>query len=176
MTRSEKALALISSVIILLLLAFVSLIVLQFVDTSTEREISGPVTIGPKWQELRPAKALKVRRRAQTVLLYPADANSIKGNDISATEWGLRLPDSTVVKPELIAVDEDGNTFPLKHPSFQERKNARGEHVWVMGLSGDRNQKTDSNLPPDRTYPLIRIRSDKPLKLSKVSWYCWSPL
>jgi hypothetical protein len=172
MTRSEKALALSSSVVILVLLAFLALLVLQLVDTSTEREISGPVTIGPEWQELRPAKSLKVQRRAQTVLLYPVDAKqSIERNFPQGSEWGLLLPDGTVVKPQLVAIDEYGNAFPLDSPSFQQRTNAAGEAIWAMGLAGGQH-----NLPSDRTYPLIRIRSDKPLRLSKVSWYCWSPM
>lgn len=71
---------------------------------------------------------------------------------------------NTVVSPEIQLVDEHGNIFALTdgakypHPSVYEKR---------MSYSVARD-----NLPQDRVYTKVRIRSDKPLRSSGIFWHC----
>src|SRR6266542_4217427 len=70
-----------------------------------EQEVTGPVTITQEWQEITPPKSLRADRQIQYVMLNvggPFEPNN-KG------AWGLRLPDGSVVIPEVQLVDEGQN-------------------------------------------------------------------
>lgn len=150
---------------ILLLLGLVCLIplIILGVSMSTElyryfnpyldQDIGGPVTISSEWLEIVPKKPLRVERQIQYMILDVTDSF-----EPDYDQWSLRLQDGSIVKPEVQLVDEDGNTYNLTSPAL-DRKG--------IGLR-------NSELPRDRAYRAVRIRSNKPIKLSRIYWHCYN--
>lgn len=119
-----------------------------------EQEVAGPVTITQEWQEITPPKALRADRQLQYVILTiggPFEPNNKGG-------WGLRLPDGSVVIPEVQLVDQGGPIVDLKSVTWDKTG---------MGFGAE-------NLPKDRVYRAVRIRANKPIKVSRVYWRCWN--
>src|SRR5258705_194650 len=75
--------------------------------------------------------------------------------------WGVRLPDGSISTPEVQLVDEYGNTFNLDQPSMFSPTS----HFTQRGFSL-------RDLPQDRVYRAVRIRSDKPIQYSRIMWRC----
>ena len=120
-----------------------------------EQEVAGPVTITQEWKEITPPRALRAARQIEYVILNiaePFEPNN-KG------DWGLRLPDGSVVIPQVQLVDQEGNIFDLKSVALDETG---------MGFSAE------NNLPKDRVYRAVRIRANKSIKLSRIYWRCWN--
>lgn len=121
-----------------------------------DREISGPVTIGPDWLEITPQEPLKPEREVNAV------------NLIFATEYkpdyqanGLRLSDGALVVPEVQLIDQAGKTYVLGIESM----GAKG-----MGFASFNPASHLENLPKDKIYPTVRIRCSKPIECSKIVW------
>ena len=75
----------------------------------------------------------------------------------------MQLGSGEMVKPEIQLLDREGNVFTAsvaRYPVPSRYEN---------GISGQ-----ISNLPRDRTYTKLRIRSDNPVRLSRVVWHCWN--
>lgn len=79
--------------------------------------------------------------------------------------WGLRLPDGTVVRPEVQLVDQYGGVYQL----------TVGE-LGQTGISFNFRDPVSHEeiLPTDRTYQAVRIRSSTPIKFSGVVWRCYN--
>jgi hypothetical protein len=139
-----------------------------------ERQISGPVLIGPEWLDIRLDKPLRVSRRTQTVLLYVSDKHE-SYDELDAPDErrsAMRFPDGSVVRPEVQVVDEYGNVFRLNAVSFLGKDRTSGQLNAGLGFSTQYNLAIDSDFPSDRVYPLVRVRSDKPIHVSSIVWYC----
>jgi hypothetical protein len=118
-----------------------------------DREIAGPTTISSEWLEIMPEQPLRVERQIQYLTLDVADPfEPVYDN------WSLRLNDGSVVRPEVQLVDEHGSVYNLTSPALDNKGIAFG----------------NSDLPSDRVYPVVRIRSDKPIKLSRIYWHCYN--
>ncbi|HKQ54028.1 MAG TPA: hypothetical protein VJT74_16750 [Pyrinomonadaceae bacterium] len=73
----------------------------------------------------------------------------------------VRLKDGTIVKPEVQLVDQYGNVFDAG--------------VQMAASPSDNNGSITGyvpRLPRDRLYTKVRVRSDKPLKVSRIFWRC----
>jgi len=75
----------------------------------------------------------------------------------------LRFPDGSLGMPEVQLVDRQGNIFPL-HFLMVHHRDRTGSNV--MGGAGFGSPE----LPTDRSYGKVRVRSDKPIKCSKIIW------
>jgi hypothetical protein len=114
-------------------------------------EIKGEVTLSPEWLEIKPNKPLKPTREFQQVVLGLAEPYV---GDFGAK--GVRLPDGSVVTPQVQLVDENGNIFDLKYGGFRGRMN-----IYFSNFE---------QLPKDRNYRTVRIRSEKPIHCNKIFW------
>lgn len=126
-------------------------------------KISGPVTIGDEWLELNPTPYLKADKTFQWVLLELKPPlkddfhNEGKGPNSGK---GILMPDGEVINPEIELIDEYGNAFNLIY------RGASGGPVYGYIKPKD--------LPRDREYKTIRIRSSRPIKCKAIYWYCES--
>ena len=126
--------------------------------TLTDRDIAGSTAITPQWWEIKPTPLLKTSGKTSLVILelegdYTPDFQSQM----------LRFPDGTLGMPEVQLVDEHGSVFPL-HFLMVHHKDRSGSPV--MGGAGF----GAPDLPTDRSYGEVRVRSDKPMKCSSVIW------
>ena len=69
---------------------------------------------------------------------------------------GIETPDGRIVNPEIFLVDEDGNEY-----SFL-RSGAGGEDTSRYKYSG--------NLPRDKVFKKVRLRSDVPISVKQILW------
>ena len=126
--------------------------------TLTDRDIAGSTAITSQWLEIKPTPLLKPSGRTSLVILelegdYTPDFQSQM----------LRFPDGALCMPDVQLVDEQGNVFPL-HFLMVHHRDRTGSNV--MGGAGFGTP----DLPADRSYSEVRVRSDKPMKCSKVIW------
>lgn len=117
------------------------------------RTIKGETTLTPEWTEITVETPLKPERDVQAVLLYLEDPyiGEFEGK-------GVRLPDGSLVKPEVQLVDVVGNTYTLKYYGFFGRK------LIIYTL---RDQLAG------RDYRAVRVRSDKPIRCKEIIWRCY---
>lgn len=118
-----------------------------------DQEISGPTTISSEWREIVPRQPIRVERQIQYMTLDVADPF-----EPVYDKWSLRLGDGSVVKPEVQLVDENGNVYNLTSPALDNK-----------GIAF-----RNSDLPKDRVYRSVRIRSDKPIRLTRIYWRCYN--
>ena len=124
----------------------------------TDRDIAGATTITSEWLELKPDPALTFSGKTPLVILklegdYAPDFSSQK----------LRYPDGTLDAPDVQLIDEQGSVFPL-HLLMAQHRDRSGSNA--MGGAGFGNL----DLPRDRTFSKLRIRSEKPMKCYKLIW------
>ena len=125
----------------------------RFFNPYLDREIAGPTTISSEWLEIVPKEPLRTERQIQYLILDVADSF-----EPVYESWLLRMKDGSLVQPRVQLIDESGNSYDLTSPALDEK-----------GI-GFKN----ADLPRDRTYPRVRIRSDKPIHLSRIYWRCYN--
>ena len=126
--------------------------------TPTDRDIAGATAITSQWLEITPAPALKPSGKTSFVIL------ELEGNYTPDFQGQmLRFPDGSRGMPEVQLVDQQGQVFPL-HFLMVHHRDRTGSNV--MGGAGF----GAPDLPTDRSYGKVRVRSDKPMKCSKIIW------
>jgi len=126
--------------------------------TLTDRDIAGSTAITSQWLEIKPTPLLKPSDKTSLVILelegdYTPDFQSQM----------LRFPDGALGMPDVQLVDEQGNVFPLQFLMVHHRDRTGSN---VMGGAGF----GVPDLPAGRSYAKVRVRSDKPMKCSRVIW------
>jgi len=126
-------------------------------------KLSDDFTASDQWVEFRPQSSLKADKTFQWVLLdlqapfrddiYSEGTGPLQGK-------GILMPDGQVINPDVELIDQYGNSFNLIY------KGARGGPIYGY-LRPDQ-------LPKDREYVAIRIRSPRPFKCKAIYWYCES--
>jgi len=124
-------------------------------------EIKGPTTLSNDWQEIVPQKPLRPERLVQQVVIY-VEKPVTKDRD----SWELVMPDGSRVTPEVQLIDDHGNVYDLLVPSAATYPNST--EAFQRGF-GNRD------LPRDRVYPRVRIRSAMPVPVLKIVWRCYDP-
>ena len=82
-----------------------------------------------------------------------------RASDADDHGWGLLMPDGSIVKLQVEIVADDGSTFELNDPSF------------FLSDSGDTLAKfSKHDLPRERKYLKVRIRSDQPINCKRIFW------
>ena len=129
-------------------------------------QLSGPLTIGNEWIELRPSALLKAEKDFQLVVLDlepPFKYDLLKEGQGANKGQGILLPEGEVINPEIQVIDQDGDTFNL---------------IW-SGATGAAPSPTydlpyPNKLPQDREYKAVKIRSPRPIKVKAIYWFCES--
>ena len=154
----HKALPAIVALCVVLVVALLLYRRMGPLPTLTDRDIAGPTAITSQWLEIGPTPALKPSGKTSFVIL------ELEGDytpDFQAQL--LRLPDGSLGMPEVQLVDQQGNVFPL-HFLMVHHRDRTGSNV--MGGAGFGSP----DLPTDRSYAKVRVRSDKPMQCSKMIW------
>jgi hypothetical protein len=73
---------------------------------------------------------------------------------------GIRIPTGEVVNPEIKLVDEDGKEYLLAYGGSRSSA-PRNEYA---------NYRYEVDLPVDKKYEKVLIRSDIPIKTQKIIW------
>ena len=141
---------------------FISMEIFRTVNPYLDREVSGPLTITSEWKEIVPEAPLRAERQAQYLSI-----ETTKSFDPDYKLWGIRLPDGSVFVPEVQLIDQDGNIHNLKSSSFELADRNRTDIISGIGFSA-------KDLPKDRHYKMVRIRSEKPLSISRITWRCYN--
>jgi hypothetical protein len=120
------------------------------------REISGDVTISDEWVTLSPGEALRAEKKFDWVLLKLdppfKNAEPAMGN-------GILTPDGEIINPEIQLTDQYGKTFNFVY------RGARGGDSPIYGYP------YPYELPRDREYKSVRIRSPRPIRCKAIYWY-----
>jgi hypothetical protein len=142
-----------------------------------ERQVCGEMTVGNEWVEIKPQPPLKASKRTQDLNLYVADKHTAYWNKDDSTDDSdaMLSPDGSLIKPEVQLMDEYGTVYKLHSVSFFGTEPGGTGLDGGMGFSKDFDQYLDSNFPQDRAYTTIRIRSAKPIHISKIVWECRTP-
>lgn len=148
------------AIIGLALAVFISIKVYRVFNPNLDREISGAVTITAEWLEIRPEDPLRPEREIHQVVLDVEKPVTAQTNS-----WGLVLPDGSVVTPEVQLIDESSNVYSLTEPSFNTNSSTG---LTLRGFSL-------RNLPKDRLYTKVRVRSSKPIRVSRILWRSYNP-
>jgi hypothetical protein len=126
-------------------------------------KLSGPVSVSSEWVEFRPQSPLKAEKTFQNVVLElepPFKYDLMREGNVPDAGKGILMPGGEVVNPEIEVIDQYGNTFSL---------------IW-SGATGAAPSPTYSlpypnELPRDRVYTAVRLRSPKPIKCQAVYWF-----
>ena len=154
----QKGLLAIVALCVILVVAFVLYRRMGPLPTLSDRDIVGSTAITTQWLDIKAAPELKPAGKSSLVIL------ELEGDytpDFQAQM--LRFPDGALGMPEVQLVDEQGNVFPL-HFLMVHHRDRTGSNA--MGGAGFGSP----NLPTDRGYSKVRVRSDKPMKCSKIIW------
>ncbi len=123
------------------------------VRSQSDREISGELVLSPEWVEITPDKPLSFPKRSQGMILDVAEP---LGQDNQ--NWArVRLADGTLIRPELQLVERDGSVTDVEL--------LRGHGNDVGGFV--------RRLPEGRVYTKVRVRCDRPLRVSRIIWHSW---
>lgn len=159
-------LGLIGTVLILIFGLTFSFFVIQKIyrvyNPYLEYEISGPMTVSEEWTEISFTKLLSPQRSENEISLDLENTYSPSRN-----EEGLISSDGSIVSPEIQLVDQEGNIFELN------KVIGLGPQGFSKGMIDPKTWQ--DTLPKDRSYKAIRIRSDKPLKVTRIFWRSYDP-
>jgi hypothetical protein len=129
---------------------------------SYEIKISGPVTIGEEWLELHPASPLKAEKTYQYVYLdlEPPLRDDLYNDGKEPNKGkGILMPDGDVINPKIEVIDQYGNAFDFVYAGS-------------IGFKPTYKVPSPNELPRDREYKTVRIRSPRPIKVKAIFWFC----
>ena len=135
----------------------------RFINPYLDREIAGTVTISNEWLEIKPKEPLNPERKVQYI--YVLTPQPFQPDNRS---WGIRFPDGSVVVPEVQLIDQYGKLYNLKASAFSLKDRTRADVISGIGFH-------TQDLPQDRVYTTVRLRSDKPVEVSRIIWRCYDP-
>jgi hypothetical protein len=121
-----------------------------------ERDIYGAVTLPVEWMEITPVEPLRPEREINSI-----DLTFATKYELNSQSNGYRFPDGEVVLPEVQLVDQEGKVYPLGIAAI----GAGG-----VDFSSFNPVSHLNNLPRDKVFTTVRIRSRKPFQCSKITW------
>jgi hypothetical protein len=127
-----------------------------------DKEIYGAVTLTDQWLEINLKEPIKPEREITEVVIRFADETNYI---VVLKEEKLRLPDGSPVFLEGQIFDKDGAAYELKLAGYN--------HSLV--LLGSRDANHNSNMPKDKFYTKVRLKSTKPLKCRQIAWRNYNP-
>lgn len=137
-----------------LFILFGSVVAYIFYDASAiNQTVATDVSITSEWIELASDSSIKPEKQVQEVV-FVIDGYK---TDFRDNSFQIKLPNGTVVNPEVQIFDENGNAYELMHSGF-----TNNDITFTP--------KTNGGFLKDRNYSKLRIRSDKPFQVSRIIW------
>ena len=155
----ETTLFVIAGICGLSLLVVFGGLIYAIVSSNSEQIVSGPVTLSSEWTEFIPRKPLRPEKQWHNIVLDVDPTEGLVEDNLH--DEHMQLANGVNLKPEIQLVDSQGNVFAMQvsRSAVPSRYN--------NGLIG-----YVSNLPEDRVYTKVRVRSNAPVRLSKIVWHC----
>ena len=149
----------ISAILILIAIAvliWVGMVVWRifFHETLKNVVLARDFEITSEWKEIGTRNDLKVEKKYHYISLQiepPLKA--------AKTKWGIIVPGGEIVTPEIRIIDIEGKEYSLAITG-----NSGG------GPSEIIDYEYEGNLPIDKTYQKVRLRSDYPMTVKAVFW------
>lgn len=158
MKRSLKTVWAVPIVVVCLLAvgfsAFSIVRIYRWFNPYLDQPLAGPTTITAEWLEITPKSPLRISRQRHLLSL-----DLDKSIRTGTRDAGLKLPDDSIVRPQVELISDDGKTYELNKPSLFDSK-TRGTLAYF----------TSYDLTDDKTYVKVRIRSDKPFRCNRIFW------
>ncbi|MEO5858063.1 MAG: hypothetical protein ABIR33_03850 [Pyrinomonadaceae bacterium] len=159
MTTKNKVivcLGVVSGTISLLIFGYFALIVYINWPASP---IAENIHVTSEWTDITVDPALKAKHRSQSLNLRIADFDMGSSPNVSE----IKLPDGTIVRPEIEIYDEAGQRLAMRHSGF-------GRKYFDAVVF-----RPVESLAPARRYSKIRIRSDVPFTCQGIYWIDYDP-
>ena len=160
----------IASVAVALAIIVTALYVMSLVRgvAYVDHVVAENVPVSGAWLEITPPHPLKTTGRAQYLSVGVKGAapppKRIGGLDPHGENRDrVELLDGTSATPEIQLVDESGQAYDLR----AEMDDYAGKGFALRADAGALPSST-----PARAFTVVRIRSDKPILISKVTWHC----
>lgn len=120
----------------------------------SDQKVSGELVLSPEWVEITPDEPLSFPKRSQGIIIEVVEP--LAQDDLKLER--IRLTDGTRIRPELQLVERDGRVANVE--LLRGHSNNVGGHV--------------GRLPGGRVYTKVRVRCDRPLRVSKIIWHSWN--
>ena len=154
----EVALFAFAGICLVGLLLFGTRLVYEIATTDSEEIVSGPVTLTPQWTEFVPGKPLRQAKQFQEIVLDVEASEGLVEDNLHGER--IQLANGVLLHPQIQIIDSQGNVFDAgvsRYPVPSLYKN---------GISGQ-----FSRLPGDGMIAKVRVRSDSPVRLSRIVWH-----
>jgi hypothetical protein len=157
-TALEVAFIAVSWICGIILLLLIGSCAMWLATVHSDQKVSGEITVSSEWVVITPEERMEPRKQYQSLVLDVADP--LLKDNLHLED--IRFADGSAVHPEAQIVDEYGKVYDLR----MERAPTPSRHE---------NSVVDfGSLPDDRAYTQVRLRSDRPLRLSGVLWHCYN--
>jgi|SRR5215217_57428 len=143
----------------LLMLLFVGGLIFRIATSDSEVIVSGPVTLSTQWTEFVPQSPLQTQKQTQDIVLDVDPSEKLVEDNVNLDR--MQLSSGIILHPQIQLVDAQGNVFNAEVSRYPVPSR------YNNGLSG---YVTD--LPTDRAFTQIRVRSNHALRLSRIVWHC----
>jgi hypothetical protein len=142
----------IAGLVMLVFLAYTGVVI--YINWPGDHLLARNLRVSQEWIEITVSPPLSPRYRSQSIKLkldnFSWDSNS--------NSFAIRLPDGSVITPEIEIYDEDGNKFELQHSGFSSK------YYDAVVF------RPPAKLPTDRKYTRLRIRSAVAFACDEISW------
>jgi hypothetical protein len=155
----EVTLFVVAGVCGLALLVFVGDLIYAIASSDSEQIVSGPTTLSAQWTEFAPRKPLRPSKQTQEIVLDVEPSEGLVEDNLHPER--MQLSNGVFLHPQIQLVDSQGNLFNAEVSRYPVPS------LYKNGLSG-----YVSDLPKDRTFTKVRVRSDSPVRLSRIVWHC----
>ena len=141
------------------ILLFATGLLYEIATTDSEQIVSGPVTLTPQWMEFVPSKPLREAKQDQEIVLDVEASEGLVEDNLHDDR--IELANGVLLHPQIQIIDSAGNVFDAKVFRYPVPS------LYKEGIAGQ-----FSRLPPDGTITKVRVRSDVPVRLSRIVWHC----
>ena len=157
--KREVSLFIVAGVGALALLVFVGGLIYWFATSDSEQIVSGPVSLSSQWTEFVPQKPLRPLKQSQEIVLDVDPSEGLVEDNLHLER--IQLSNGSLLLPQIQLVDSQGKVFDAEVSRYPVPS------LYKNGISG-----YVSNLPRDREFTKVRVRSDSPVRLSRIVWHC----
>ena len=147
----------IGGLVTLVLLGYTGFVI--YINWPSDRLLAKNVRVSEEWTEIRLDPPLTPSHRSQSIKLNIANFE----RDTNSNSFAIKLPDGSVIAPEIQLSDEEGNNVQMRHSGF-----SRKYYEAVVF-------RPTTKLPTDRPYTKLRIRSDIAFTCDEISWLDYDP-
>jgi len=143
----------------LVLLVLVGGFIYGFATLDSEQIVSGPVSLSSQWKEFVPQKPLRPMKQSQEIVLDVDPSEGLVEDNLHLER--IQLSNARLLRPQIQLVDSQGHVYDAevsRYPVPSLYKNGISAYV--------------SNLPKDLEFTKVRVRSDSPVRLSRIVWHC----